>query len=138
MSTFLQLLQFCSEEENLLPFGTELCSYAAWEVLIYCGRRRFPLSFISFRAMRNCGSLRVNVSATLTVLLSGGESIAVWHRGSFLDCLGGINLPWKEAFPASRYFYSVKGDVCPSSLFRLDLCGIMEVLMSTFLQQACR
>ena len=57
MSTFLQLLQFCSEEENLLPFGTELCSYAAWEVLIYCGRRRFPLSFISFRAMRNCGSL---------------------------------------------------------------------------------
>ena len=60
MSPFLQLLQFRSEEEKPLPFGTKLCIYAAWEVLFYCGRRRFRLSSISFRDMRNCGSLHVN------------------------------------------------------------------------------
>ena len=68
MSTFLQPLQFRSEEEKPLPFGTELCSYAAWEVCSYCGGRRFPRPSTSFRAMRNCESLHVNVSVTLTVL----------------------------------------------------------------------
>ena len=68
-STFLQFLQFCSEKgKKPLPFGTEICSYVAWEVLIYGGRRRFRLSSISFRAMWNCGILYVNGSLTLTVL----------------------------------------------------------------------
>ena len=66
--TFLQFLQFWSEEENPLPFGIDRRSYTSWKVIIYCGRRRFPLSSISFRAMQNCGSLHVNVSVTLTVL----------------------------------------------------------------------
>ena len=84
--------------------------------------------------MWNSGSIHVNlfvISYSSIHLLSATEALIV-------DCPGGIHLLRKEAFPSLRYFYSVEGDVCPSPLFRLVLCGIMEVLMSTFLQQACR
>ena len=65
---FLQLLQFYSEKEKPLPFGKEICSFVAWEVLIYSGRRHFRLSSISLRAMWNCGSLHVNMSTFLYLL----------------------------------------------------------------------
>ena len=104
-----------------MSFGTELCSYAAWEVLLYCGRGRFSLSSICFRIMRNCGSIHVNVFA---ISYSSGVSRRIHCRlaQSFSPTLPG------------RYYFTVEGGVSVFLLFLFELCGIVDVLMSTFLQ----
>ena len=121
VSTFLQFLQFWSEQENPLPFGINLHSYAAWKVLFHCGRRSFSLSSISFRIMRNCGSLHVQLFCN--PYSSGLRRRIHCHLAqNFVLTLPG------------RYYFTVEGGVSVFLLFLFELCGIVDVLMSTFLQ----